>query len=122
MEKTTKNKPKTDTYKTLLWWVIGMIYFKFLYFDLVWALDSTFSGFQFPIGYVTKLAFSTLLAAPILLWRSRWYVVTINVLLDLWLVANLMYFRTYFTVIPAASYGLVSNLADFTGSVWESLR
>lgn len=122
MEKTTKNKPKTDTYKTLLWWVIGMIYFKFLYFDLVWALDSTFSGFQFPIGYVTKLAFSTLLAAPILLWCSRWYVVTINVLLDLWLVANLMYFRTYFTVIPAASYGLVSNLADFTGSVWESLR
>ncbi len=108
--------------KGLLAWVIGAIYFKFLYFDLLWAADSTFSGFQFFIGYLTKLAFATLLTMPLLLWRSKWYAVTIGLILDMWLIANLMYFRTYFTVIPAASYGLVGNLADFTDSVWESLR
>lgn len=114
--------PHVLNYKGLMWWLIGIIYFKFLYFDLIWAFSSTFSGFQFPIGYLTKLAFATLLASPILLWRSKWYACTIGLILDLWLIANLMYFRTYFTVIPAASYGLIGNLADFTGSVWESFR
>lgn len=118
----TQQKKKTMTAGKLLAWVIGIIYFKFLYFDLLWALDSTFSGFQFVTGYLTKLAFATLLASPLLLWRSKWYVLTICLLLDGWLIANLMYFRTYFTVIPAASYGLIGNLADFTDSVWESLR
>lgn len=34
------------------------------------------------------------------------------------LVANLMYFRTYYTAIPLSSYALSGNLADFTGSVY----
>lgn len=108
--------------KGLLLLFAGVIYFKFLYFDLLWALDTTFSGFQFPIGYVNKLIFATILVLPVFLWRSKWYIGFINVILDLWLIANLMYFRTYFTVIPSASYGLVGNLADFQDSVWESLR
>ena len=98
------------------------ICFKLLYFDFLWALDSTFSGFQFPIGYVTKLAMAILLTLPLLLLRSRWYIGIVALLLDGWLVANLMYFRTYFTIIPASSYGLIGNLADFQDSVWESLR
>lgn len=114
--------PHALSWKGVLWWVIGIIYFKLLYFDLLWALESTFSGFQFPIGYCTKLALATLLAAPLLLWRSRWYAGLVCVLLDVWLVANLMYFRTYFTVIPASSYLLVGNLAGFEDSVYESVR
>ena len=43
-------------------------------------------------------------------------------LLDFLLIANLMYFRTYYTAIPLNSYGLSGNLADFTGSVFDSLR
>ncbi len=43
-------------------------------------------------------------------------------LLDFLLIANLMYFRTYYTAIPLNSYGLSGNLADFTGSVIDSLR
>ena len=33
-----------------------------------------------------------------------------------------MYFRTYYTAIPLNSYGLSGNLADFTGSVYDSFR
>lgn len=101
---------------------VATLYFKFLFFDLIWALDSTFSGFQFPIGYLTKLALATLLALPLLRIRRRWYIVAVYIIVDLLLIANLMYFRTYFTIIPAGSYLLVGNLADFTDSVWESLR
>ncbi|MCM1070842.1 MAG: LTA synthase family protein [[Clostridium] fimetarium] len=103
-------------------WFIGTIYFKFLLFDLIWAFATTFSGFQFPLGYLTKLMFATLLAAPLLAVRSRWWIVGVCVALDAWLVANLMYFRTYYTVIPLSSYLLAGNLADFTDSVTESLR
>lgn len=110
------------TYKYILWWLLGILYLKFLLWDLIWAFDTTFSGFQFWQGYLTKLSFVALLSLPILLWRSKWYAFTISVLVDLWLIANLMYFRTYFTIIPAASYALAGNLADFTDSVWESLR
>lgn len=106
----------------VMWWVTGIFYLKFLLFDLIWATDSTFSGFQFPIGYCTKLCLATLLAMPMLALRSRFYAAVISIALDIWLIANLMYFRTYFTVIPASSYGLIGNLADFQDSVWESLR
>ncbi|MGM9853004.1 MAG: hypothetical protein ACI30N_03430, partial [Muribaculaceae bacterium] len=114
--------PRPLGWKGLMAWTVGMLVFKMLYFDFIWALDTTFSGFQFPLGYVTKIGLAALLMLPLLWARRRWYVITICVLMDLWLVANLMYFRTYFTIIPASSYGLVGNLADFTDSVWESLR
>lgn len=114
--------PKQLGWRGILGWTVGMLIFKMLYFDLIWALGSTFSGFQFPLGYITKLGLAALLMLPLLWARRRWYVITICVLLDLLLVANLMYFRTYFTIIPASSYCLIGNLADFTDSVWESLR
>ncbi|MCD8166250.1 MAG: hypothetical protein LUE93_09085, partial [Bacteroides sp.] len=34
----------------------------------------------------------------------------------------LLYFRTYFSAIPLASYGLAGNLEDFKSSVYASLR
>lgn len=115
-------KPRVLTAGELFAWVIGIFYLKFLIWDIIWACDTTFSGFQFPLGYLTKLIFSTLLALPLLAFKSRWYVLVMGLIIDAWLVANLMYFRTYFTVIPASSYLLVSNLSDFQDSVWESLR
>lgn len=108
--------------RAVMTWIVAILYLKFLLFDLIWAMGSTFSGFQFPIGYLTKLALATLMALPLLWIRRRWYIVTMMVITDLLLIANLMYFRTYFTIIPAGSYLLVGNLADFTDSVWESLR
>lgn len=45
-----------------------------------------------------------------------------HALLDVLLVANLMYFRTYYSAIPASSYLEAGNLADFKASVTDSLR
>ena len=42
--------------------------------------------------------------------------------LDTCMVANLMYYRTYFSAIPLSSYMLAGNLADFLPSVTASLR
>lgn len=101
---------------------IASLYAKFLIFDIIWALSTTWSGFQFPIGWLTKLALATLLVLPVVLIRRKWYLCTIALITDIFLIANLMYFRTYYTVIPMSSYALAGNLADFQASVWESLR
>lgn len=103
-------------------WLVGLLYFKFLFFDLVWAFSTTFRGFQFPIGYTNKLLLCCLLALPMLVAKRKWYAFTIAFAVDAWLVCNLMYFRTYYTIIPSSSYLLAGNLADFQASVWESLR
>ena len=78
--------------------LIGIIYLKFLLFDLIWAIDTTFSCFQFPLGYLSKLAFATLLALPMLGFKSKWYAYPLCFLIDLWLIANIMYARTLLRV------------------------
>ncbi len=108
--------------KNIIIWLVGLLYFKFLFFDLIWASGTTFRGFQFPIGYTNKLMLCCLLALPILAARKKWYAYTISFIVDALLVCNLMYFRTYYTIIPSTSYLLVGNLADFQASVLESLR
>lgn len=98
------------------------IIFKFLLFDAVWCYYTTFQPFsKWPL-YVTTLSAAMLVALPYILSRRRWVGVTMMVLPDLWLVANLMYFRTYFTAIPPSSYFLADNLADFMPAVAGSLN
>lgn len=101
---------------------IGCIFFKFILFDLEWCLNTTFSSFSFPQTYITKFLLASILAVPLLLIRSRWYCVIVATLLDILLIVNLMYFRTYYTSIPWDSYFLAGNLSDFTASVFDSLR
>lgn len=110
------------TGRALMIWLVGLLMFKLLFFDLIWALSTTFRGFQFPIGYTNKLMLCCLLALPMVWIRRRWYAVVLCAAVDAWLVSNLMYFRTYYTIIPSTSYLLAGNLADFQASVWESLR
>ena len=86
--------------RKILWLFIGCLFFKFILFDLDWSLNTTFSSFSFPQTYLTKFLLASLLAVPFLYIRSRWYLITVGTLIDLLLIVNLMYFRTYYTSIP----------------------
>lgn len=57
-----------------------------------------------------------------MLGAPRGVITALALALDLFLVANLLYFRTYYTVIPLDSYRLTANLQDFTDSILSSLR
>lgn len=117
--------------KKLTWWNGGRvdslvpffaILFKFLLFDAIWCYYTTFQPFsKWPL-YVTSVSAAMLVALPYILSRRRWVGVTMMVLTDIWLVANLMYFRTYFSAIPPSSYFLAGNLADFMPAVAGSLN
>lgn len=98
------------------------IFLKFILFDIIWSSDTTFQSFSQPESYLIKGAIALLLAFPMVFFRSRWYAGIVCFLLDILLVANLMYWRTYYTAIPWNSYFLAGNLADFMGSVYASVR
>lgn len=107
--------------KTAITFAVG-IFLTFVAFDVIWCMDTTFASFSFFETYATKIIATLALASVYALTRCRWAQIVVMALLDVLLVANLMYFRTYYSAIPASSYLEAGNLADFKASVTDSLR
>lgn len=107
--------------KTAIIFAVG-IFLTFVAFDAIWCMDTTFASFSFFETYATKIIATLALAGVYALTRCRWAQIVVMALLDVLLVANLMYFRTYYSAIPASSYLEAGNLADFKASVTDSLR
>lgn len=107
--------------KTAIVFAVG-IFLTFVAFDVIWCMDTTFASFSFFETYATKIIATLALVGVYALTRSRWAQIVVMALLDVLLVANLMYFRTYYSAIPASSYLEAGNLADFKASVTDSLR
>lgn len=107
--------------KTAIIFAVG-IFLTFVDFDVIWCMDTTFASFSFFETYATKIIATLALAGVYALTRCRWAQIVVMALLDVLLVANLMYFRTYYSAIPASSYLEAGNLADFKASVTDSLR
>ncbi len=107
--------------KTAIIFAVG-IFLTFVAFDVIWCMDTTFASFSFFETYATKIIATLTLAGVYALTRCRWAQIVVMALLDVLLVANLMYFRTYYSAIPASSYLEAGNLADFKASVTDSLR
>lgn len=107
--------------KTAIIFAVG-IFLTFVAFDVIWCMDTTFASFSFFETYATKIIATLALPGVYALTRCRWAQIVVMALLDVLLVANLMYFRTYYSAIPASSYLEAGNLADFKASVTDSLR
>lgn len=107
--------------KTAIIFAVG-IFLTFVAFDVIWCMDTIFASFSFFETYATKIIATLALAGVYALTRCRWAQIVVMALLDVLLVANLMYFRTYYSAIPASSYLEAGNLADFKASVTDSLR
>lgn len=101
------------------WIVSALIIFTF---DLLWCALTTFRSMSFIQTYVYALLGAALLAFPSALAPRRpWIQLLLWLAASGVMTANMMYYRTYFTAIPAASYAMAGNLADFRGSVTDSL-
>ncbi|MGM9796469.1 MAG: LTA synthase family protein [Parabacteroides sp.] len=100
----------------------GILFLKIQLFNITWCAYTTFTPFSHPELYLSSICLTCLLLMPTLLTHSRWVGLLTLCLLDSWLVANLMYYRTYFTAIPPSSYVIMGNLKDFTQSIYSSFR
>ena len=70
------------------------LFFKFLWFDLLWCIPTTFASFSTIEFYASKVIAVLVLLAPYKLFRLWKTEIAVMLLLDALLVANLMYFRT----------------------------
>ncbi len=95
---------------------------KFFFFDFLWCLQTTFVSCSRIETYLDAVLVTLVLLLPLVCFRAVKTTLAIFVLVDLLLVTNLMYFRTYFTAIPLSSYMLAGNLKDFTASVCDASR
>lgn len=93
-----------------------------IWFVVDWCLGTTFRSMGFWELWVNNILAALLLMLPFVIFRKVWFQIFCLILVDMLLMANLMYSRTYFTGIPYESYFLVWNLKDFTGSVMDSMR
>jgi phosphoglycerol transferase MdoB-like AlkP superfamily enzyme len=107
----------TDLLKKLLSLVV-----KFYLFDLIWAMQTTFTGFSAIDTYVNAITISLLIILPYVILQNDHIYYCISLAIDLLLISNLMYNRTYNSVIPFTSYLHAWNLRDFLPSVKASLR
>lgn len=112
---------ETDSRKCIRLFFV-LLTFKFMWFNLLWCIFSTFTPFSKPETYLDTLLVVLLLLVPLVCFRAVKVTWVILVLIDCLFISNLMYFRTYFTAIPLDSYLLAGNLTDFSGSVLDSLR
>ncbi len=99
-----------------------LLFITFLLFDLFWCFQTTFRAFSYPETYVNALTVSLILLLPYIFTRRDSFFLPIVFILDLLLIANLMYNRTYNSAIPLNSYLIADNLTDFLPSVAASIR
>jgi phosphoglycerol transferase MdoB-like AlkP superfamily enzyme len=98
-----------------------LFFFKFLWFDFTWCNISTFRPFSYFETYLFAAFVSLILLIPLVMRRMIKTTCLISVALDLLLIANLIYFRTYNTAIPLSSYGLLGNMQGYSSSITGSL-
>lgn len=83
----------------------------------MWMGQTTFRPFCFLPFWPYLFLSATVISLPAMFTRRGWVQALLLLVIDGVMVANLMYCRTYFNAIPAKSYMLAGNLADFTDSV-----
>lgn len=101
-------------------WVVSALLF--LSFDILWSALSTFRSMSFLPTYLWAIAAGAFLAIPTAIApRRRAFQLILWLVVAGVMIANMMYFRTYFTAIPASAYLMAGNLRDFGSSVVDSL-
>ncbi len=91
-----------------------------LAFDLLWCGQTTFRALGFAATYINALTLATVMALPSVAARKLWPQIVLMAIVDVMMIANLMYCRTYFNSIPPASYRLVGQVFDYHTSITYS--
>lgn len=78
----------------------------------LWKAPSAFWGF-----YLPKIAATLFITAIIYFCNRKWIALFVSFLIDIWIIANLMYIRSYDMVIDIFSITMVGNLQGFMSSL-----
>ena len=68
--------------------------------------------------YLATIAAAGLIALPVLLTTRRWPAFAILAITDIWLIVNIIYFRSYRLFITWHLLSLAGNMGGFGSSIW----
>lgn len=83
----------------------------------LWKMPLFFWSF-----YLPKVSISILLASFVFLFQKKWWIIILSVLIDIWMLANVIYFRVYEGVIDGYVLMMTSNLKGFTSSIFSIIE
>lgn len=69
------------------------------------------------IFYLPKLVAPLLLGSFIYLTKRRWWSIVVAIILDLWCIANLLFYRANDLLIDIKTIGMLDNLSGFESSI-----
>jgi phosphoglycerol transferase MdoB-like AlkP superfamily enzyme len=69
-----------------------------------------------------RLADAALLALPIAFIRKKWFVISYNLIVSIYLLSNIWYFRYYYNIIPLSSFALIGNLKGLGPSIFNAIH
>lgn len=93
---------------TLFHWIC----FHTLMVSSLWKAPSVFWAFWLP-----KLSIATLIGSFIFLTKRKYWTIIVSVIIDLWIIANLIYFRSNNLFISYEAVEMASNLQGFESSI-----
>ncbi|MDE5844257.1 MAG: LTA synthase family protein [Muribaculaceae bacterium] len=111
-----------DLWKSRLGVMTAMSILSLLWYVIDWCSVTTFRPLGDWLLWINNILAGLILTLPFLFTRKVWIQAIWICLVDMLLLADIMYCRTYFTSIPLDSFGLISNLSDFTASIFSSIR
>lgn len=84
------------------------------------------STVDFIAFYVSKLFPALLIASFVFLAKKQWWTIVVSLLIDLWMIANMVYYRSYGLFLNIDAIAMAGNLSGFAKSIfaylnWKSL-
>lgn len=114
-----KNVHSFCVYKIFIYLLLVLtFYVTLLILNTYWEI----TGSNSLISQIRRFADAMLFALPILLWNKRFFLFPYILLVNLYFLSNVWYYRNYGTVMPIASYTMVENLHGLGPSIWHSIR
>lgn len=87
--------------------------FRYIAFSSLWHAPTEFIAF-----YASKLLPAVFISSFIFLTKHYWWTIIISVLIDLWMIANIIYYRANDLFINADAISMVDNMNGFWSSIW----
>ena len=87
--------------------------FGYIAFSSLWHTPSEFIAF-----YASKLLPAVFIASFIFLSKRYWWTIIMSVLIALWMIANIIYYRANELFINTDAISMVDNMSGFWSSIW----
>ena len=96
---------------------IKCVLFHYFCFGYVAVSSLWTSPMDFFSFYVSKLVPAVLIASFVFLFKKQWWTIVMSLLIDVWMVANMVYFRSYGFFLDVDAISMAGNLSGFTKSI-----